>query len=231
MDALAYTAQEFSHARRLGADTCTTHWQRRPYHRPGDAVLAVFQEPGQRRLALARWGWEEGGLLLAHAPAAMVDQGSLAPAWPTRRCLVLATAWLHFPVPEGLPVVIEPFGPGQPFALAALWSPITVQGLTRAAVCLLTVPSCRELRTLHGEQPVVVVTERMDAWLDPTTPTQALVHLMAHHLRYVAQHSMPDPSAWDHGQLRTTRAPTARSSGRRSARTSERRGGPSTPGA
>ncbi|MBA3686234.1 MAG: SOS response-associated peptidase family protein [Planctomycetes bacterium] len=201
MDALANTADLLVQAGEVGAAYAVVGWRPRAYIRPGGAVLAVFHDQRTRRVGCARWGWDgtgpgpRTGPLLAHGPCEALARPPLSAGFPRRRCLVLATAWMQGRAPV-LPTIVQPLGAGVPFAVAALWSPIAIDGRATAAVVLLTVPACSELRAVAQRQLAVVPREHLDQWLDGCTPQPALRRLLVSHQFYEAYHHQPDPGAW-----------------------------------
>jgi len=202
MDLLCYDGEPQGHARRIGADYCTTRWDGGHYIPHGGNVLSVFQDSRNRRVSLVRWGWEHAGRLLAHGPASALSQRPLSLAWPKHRCLVLAESWGIGNGSGAPPTVVFPFGKGYPFAIGGLWSTCEIAGVTCGCVVILTVPACKELRHLQKEQPVVVIDEHIDRWLDPGATVRDLRPVMASHMFYSAHHYLPDVDQWLKGNQR-----------------------------
>lgn len=196
MQALGLTVPELDVARRYGAELVTTQWMARNFLvRPGEDVVAVVQGQAQRRAILARWGWSWAGQSIAHGPVAALSQAPLSAAWPRHRCLVLADRWAL--QASGMPPTsVYPFGQQRAFAIAALWVAVPIDDKSRAAVVLLTVPACSEVRPLAPEQPAIVIDDHVDLWLDPATPLKALRPVLASHLLYEVRHHTPDHEAW-----------------------------------
>ena len=206
MDVLSYDGDPLKQARRLGADYCTTRWDGGDYIQRGGNVLAVLQDSRNRRVSLVRWGWEFAGQMVGHGPVAALSQRPLSLGWPKHRCLVMAESWglSHgFGAP---PTVVYPFGRGWPFAIGALWSTYEIEGMKCGCVVLLTVPACKEIKHLQKEQPVLVIDDHVDRWLDPKATIRDLRPVMASHMFYSAYHYTPDLDQWLMGNQRAKEA-------------------------
>ncbi len=162
-------------------------------------ALVVFQDRLNRRVAVARWGWEHAGRLVAHGPREALSQRPLSVAWPRHRCAVMVTAWMHANGSGLLPTIVQPFyGRGSTATLAALWMTTTGEdGKPLAAVVVLTVPACKELIEVNARQPAILPREHIDRWLDEATPLHALKRLLVSHMLYEAKHYQPEVKEWE----------------------------------
>ena len=162
---------------------------------PGDDVLAVTTDrAGAPRGDVLRWGlvphWAESpktGYKMINARAESVtERPPFRDALATRRCLILADGFYEWERRPGLPK--QPWwvtrAGGRPFAFAGLWAiwhdPSRGDGVEPLRTCtILTTEANGKLEPIHDRMPVMLPPDAEHAWIDHSTPREALLELLA----------------------------------------------------
>jgi len=173
---------------------------------PAPVVLAA--DDGARRLALFRWGlvpfWakgpREGAKMINARGESLAERPAFREALTERRLLVPASGWYEWtPAPAELPAGAsaedkkptphwiyppaapgDPVGPEQLVLFAGLWAkwrdPASAEPLRTFTI--VTTEAAPSTRAIHDRMPVVLDAAGQAAWLDPTTPPEALRALL-----------------------------------------------------
>jgi putative SOS response-associated peptidase YedK len=147
---------------------------------PTDRVYAVAEHEGRRLLGTFRWGlvpwWAKApGIGSRHINAraeTLAERPAFKDSFLHRRCIVPADGfyeWQRRPDGGKLPHYIH--RPGEPLALAGLWSswkePDTGERLSTCTI--VTTDADELLRPIHGRMPVVLPPDAWGRWLDRET--------------------------------------------------------------
>jgi putative SOS response-associated peptidase YedK len=154
---------------------------------PGDDVLAVTTDKqGEPRGELLRWGlvprWSDGPggkLKMINARAESVtDKPAFRLAFERFRCLIIADGFYEWD--NGKAFHIAPSS-GEPFAFAGLWSRWrgAEEDPTIRSCTIITTAANAAVAPLHDRMPVILRPDAEEAWLDPVTPKQLLLALLA----------------------------------------------------
>lgn len=139
----------------------------------------------RREAVLARWGFEpertgeaaanRAPLINARAETA-AEKPTFRESFRVRRCVVPADGFYEWERTGGgqQPWLFEPANKGELLLLAGLW---VAAAETEFAV-LTTTPNAL-VAPLHHRMPVLIPTDTLDAWLDPTTPPARVAELLA----------------------------------------------------
>lgn len=147
---------------------------------PTDAVYAVVEVDGQRRLGVMRWGlvpsWADDPRVGSRMINARAETLDAKPAFrrllARRRCIVPADGFYEWRPAVGggrrQPVHVRPRGGGL-LALAGLWDAWRGEGgADRLVTCtIITTAASAELAGLHDRMPAVLEPRAWGAWLDP----------------------------------------------------------------
>lgn len=158
---------------------------------PGDEVLAVTTDKeGEPRGELLRWGlvpsWAKApdtGLKMINARVETVaERPAFKRAFERWRCLIPADGFYEWQRAGGGPK--RPFHitdeRGALFAFAGLWSVWHApDGGTLRTCTILTTAANRAIAELHDRMPVILAPEHEAAWLDVSTPRDALDAVLA----------------------------------------------------
>jgi putative SOS response-associated peptidase YedK len=166
---------------------------------PTDEVYAVLERPPrderprQRQLRAVRWGlvpsWAKdpsiGSRMINARMETVAEKPAFRKAFASRRCLVPADGYFEWYVteqtgPRGKPVkqpyFIRPRDGGV-LAMAGLYEIWRDSALAdddpaawRWTCTIITTTAEDELGRIHDRMPLMVESERWDAWLDPTHP-------------------------------------------------------------
>jgi putative SOS response-associated peptidase YedK len=157
-------------------------------------IRSEVAEKGPRRfLELMRWGLlpsrPSSAGKLASRPAGpiinvrveSVQKGAFAHALQARRCLLVFDGfyeWSH----DGrskTPHFVQR-SDQRPMTLAGLWQSWTDdQGEIHEAATILTVPSAPPVSTIHDRMPLIVSSEHLGIWLDPSrTSLESLAEVL-----------------------------------------------------
>lgn len=166
---------------------------------PGTAILAVRERDGARRAELLRWGlvpaWAKDPAIGQRMANARADTAFEKPAFrnamKARRALLPADVFYEWQVVPGAskkqPHAIRA-ADDAPFAFGGIWEywkPREGDGEAIVSAAVLTTDANALMAPIHDRMPVIIPPSAYDAWLDPRTPTPALVDLM-----------QPCPSEW-----------------------------------
>ncbi|WP_394849536.1 SOS response-associated peptidase [Pendulispora brunnea] len=149
---------------------------------PTDPVPVVHREDGHLKLDGMVWGTREERaaskrpILLVRAET--VAKGSLA---SRTRGLVMFTKFYEWQGEKGTkrkPYAVRQKD-GRILALAALCKrTVTSDGEVRESCTIITQPAAGPLVEIHDRMPVLVTDEHLATWLDPSTKTDAALHLV-----------------------------------------------------
>ena len=145
------------------------HYAPRGLIRPGEPVLALYEEHGCNRLTHMLWGLLPGwvkdplaGPRPINARAETLEQkASFRAAWRHHRCLLPADAF--FEQKERIQR-----RDGQLFWLAGLWDRwIGADGSELDSCCVITTRPNALLESLHDRMPVIIPNGLEEIWLEP----------------------------------------------------------------
>ena len=176
----------------------TTEIRRRFNIAPGDEVLAVTTDKqGAVRGDLLRWGLVPSWTRLPDAGPKMinarVETVSERPAFRRPfgrfRCLIVADGFYEWQAVSDPSLPRRP-GPakqayhitradGQPFAFAGLWSIWRDERSKLRSCAILTTAANDAIAPLHDRMPVILDQGAEQAWLDPATPREQLIEMLA----------------------------------------------------
>jgi putative SOS response-associated peptidase YedK len=147
---------------------------------PGQAVAAVREHDGRRRLDALQWGlvpfWAKdagvGRRLINARLDSIAEKPAFREAWARRRCLIPASGFYEWSEPKGgrkRPYFIRPSG--EPlFALAGLWERWrTASGTTLETCVIVTTAANAQLLAVHDRMPLLIPRDAQALWLDPRT--------------------------------------------------------------
>jgi putative SOS response-associated peptidase YedK len=147
---------------------------------PGQAVAAVRERDGRRRLDALQWGlvpfWAKdagvGRRLINARLDSVAEKPAFREAWARRRCLIPASGFYEWSEPKGgrkRPYFIRPSG--EPlFALAGLWERWrTASGATLETCVIVTTAANAQLLAVHDRMPLLIPRDAQALWLDPRT--------------------------------------------------------------
>jgi putative SOS response-associated peptidase YedK len=168
---------------------------------PGSAILVVREREGSPRAELLQWGlvpaWAKDPTIGQRMANARADTAFEKPAFRnairSRRCLIPADVFYEWQVVPGAskkrPHAIRAVD-DEPFAIGGIWEYWKAkdgQGDPIVSTAILTTDANSLMAPIHDRMPVIIAPDAYGAWLDPRTPTPALVDLMH-----------PSPSEWLH---------------------------------
>jgi putative SOS response-associated peptidase YedK len=149
---------------------------------PGQAVAAVREHDGRRRLDALAWGlvpfWAKdaaiGRRLINARLESISEKPAFREAWSRRRCLIPASGfyeWAGTGRERGRkrPYFIAPAH--EPLlALAGLWERWRTPAGDRLETCVIvTIEASPELAAIHDRMPLLVPRAAHATWLDPGT--------------------------------------------------------------
>jgi putative SOS response-associated peptidase YedK len=156
---------------------------------PTQLVPIVRRETGSsdRRIELLKWGlipsWADDpaiGSRMINARAETVgEKPSFRSAFKSRRCLVPADGFYEWrKTSKGKVPYLIRRPTAEPFAFAGLWE--RWKGPTGAidSYTIITTDANELMRPLHHRMPVIVDPDGYDAWLDPQSPSAALLEML-----------------------------------------------------
>ncbi|KAF0994895.1 SOS response-associated peptidase [Geobacillus sp. TFV-3] len=142
---------------------------------PGQEVLAVIVEEGERIGKMMRWGlvpfWAKDvriGAKMINARAETIDEkASFRHAFKRRRCLILADGFFEWKK-EGTKKVPYRFTlkTGEPFAFAGLWERWDGPSGLLETCTIITTRANELIAPIHDRMPVILPPERHEDWLD-----------------------------------------------------------------
>ena len=146
---------------------------------PGQAVAAVREHDGRRRLDALTWGlvpfWAKdvgvGRRLINARLEGISEKPAFREAWSRRRCLIPASGFYEWGPERGRkrPYFIAPAH--EPLlALAGLWERWRTPAGDRLETCVIvTIDASPELAAIHDRMPLLVPRGAHATWLDPRT--------------------------------------------------------------
>jgi putative SOS response-associated peptidase YedK len=153
------------------------------------ALVRVSVESGEREWAAARWGlvpsWADdvkiGQRMINARSETVADKPSFRAAFRRRRCLVPADGYYEWQSSSAGPK--RPFyirrNDQRPLAIAGLWESWQAPDGTPLETCtLLTTAANDRLRPIHDRMPVFLDEPARRLWLDPDSPSPALLDLL-----------------------------------------------------
>ena len=155
---------------------------------PGQAVAALREHDGRRRLDALTWGlvpfWAKdaaiGRRLINARLEGISEKPAFREAWSRRRCLIPASGFYEWGEAERgrkRPYFIAPAR--EPLlALAGLWERWRTPAGDRLETCVIvTIEASPELAAIHDRMPLVVPRAAQATWLDPRTSLAAVAEL------------------------------------------------------
>lgn len=153
------------------------------------ALVRVSVESGEREWSAARWGlvpsWADdvkiGQRMINARSETVADKPSFRAAFRRRRCLVPTDGYYEWQASSAGPK--RPFyirrADQQPLAIAGLWESWQAPDGTPLETCtLLTTAANDRLRPIHDRMPVFLDAPARRLWLDPNSPSPALLDLL-----------------------------------------------------
>jgi putative SOS response-associated peptidase YedK len=147
---------------------------------PGQAVAAVREHDGRRRLDALQWGlipfWAKdakiGRRLVNARLDGLADKPAFREAWTRRRCLIPASGFYEWSEPRGgrkQPYFIRPSD--EPLlAIAGLWERWRAPTGEKLETCVIvTTDANPELVKVHDRMPLLIPRDAHALWLDPRT--------------------------------------------------------------
>jgi len=147
---------------------------------PGQAVAALREHDGRRRLDALTWGlvpfWAKdaaiGRRLINARLEGISEKPAFREAWSRRRCLIPASGFYEWGEAERgrkrpyfIAAAREPL-----LALAGLWERWRTPAGDRLETCVIvTIEASPELAAIHDRMPLVVPRAAQATWLDPRT--------------------------------------------------------------
>ena len=151
-----------------------------------DFAVCRLGRDGARRIARLRWGlvpfWAKDlkiGARLINARAETAHgKPAFRSAFKSRRCLVPADGWFEWQrTGDGKAPHFLALADGQPLSFAGLWERWTKDEEPVESFTILTTEAVPALAAIHPRQPAIIDPQRFDDWLNPDTPTDALLDL------------------------------------------------------
>ncbi len=152
-----------------------------------DFSACQLAKDGNRAIATLRWGlvpsWARDvrmGTRLINARAETVHtKPSFGDAFRSRRCLVPANGWFEWQrTGLGKQPYFLTLEDGSPLSFAALWERWDKGGTSLETFSVITTSAAPALTDIHHRQPAIIIPDRFDEWLDPTSPLQRLLDLV-----------------------------------------------------
>jgi putative SOS response-associated peptidase YedK len=155
---------------------------------PGQAVAAVREHEGRRRLDALQWGlvpfWAKDPSIGRRLVNARLDSVGSKPAfreaWQRRRCLIPASGFYEWSEPRGgrkRPYFIRP--QAEPLlALAGLWERWRTPTGEKLETCVIvTTDANAELVQIHERMPLLIPRDAQALWLDPRSSIEDALSL------------------------------------------------------
>lgn len=70
---------------------------------------------------------------------------------------------------------------GAPYAFAGLWAHNTWMETPVTSCTIITGPAVDPISQIHDRMPIILDPQTFDAWLNPATPVEKLVGILANH--------------------------------------------------
>jgi len=155
---------------------------------PTQPIAIVRLDEGQRRFALARWGFlpafvkdmKTFPLIINARSEGIADKPSFRSAIRRRRCLIPADGFYEWrrDGKRRLPYLIRRPG-GGPLAFAGLWETWhTADGSEMDTACIITSSANGTISGLHERMPVILEPPDFTPWLDPHSDAAVVLPLM-----------------------------------------------------
>ena len=160
---------------------------------PTKEAYLVRQGERGADVEVARWGlvpsWAKdrtiGQRLINARSETVAEKPSFRAAFARRRCLIPANGYYEWyrPAKDGAkqPFYIHPRAGDEPWAMAGfyeIWRDPTDDS-PYESFTIVTRAATDSLAYIHDRMPVVLAKSQFAVWLEPTTPTEELAHLMA----------------------------------------------------
>jgi putative SOS response-associated peptidase YedK len=155
---------------------------------PGQAVAAVREHDGRRRLDALTWGlvpfWAKdvtiGRRLINARLDGITQKPAFREAWTRRRCLIPASGFYEWSEPEDgrkRPHFIRPAN--EPLlALAGLWERWRTPSGDKLETCVIVTTDANvELEQIHDRMPLLIPRDAQALWLDPGTGLDDVLRL------------------------------------------------------
>jgi putative SOS response-associated peptidase YedK len=153
------------------------------------ALVRQSADSGVREWVLARWGlvpsWADdlkiGQRMINARSETVAEKPSFRAAFRRRRCLIPADGYYEWQTTAAGPK--RPFyihrADERPLAIAGLWESWQAPDGTNLETCtLLTTAANDRLRPIHDRMPVFLDELSRRVWLDPDSPSPALLELL-----------------------------------------------------
>lgn len=157
---------------------------------PTQPILAIRWDPGggQRTAALLRWGlvpsWADdpkiGNRMINARGETVAEKPAFRTAFKRRRCLIPADGYYEWKADgkRKQPYLIHLRDNG-PFGMAGLWESWSPGDGSTLETCTIITTEGNELtRPIHDRMPVVIEPADYGLWLNPDTPSPALLALI-----------------------------------------------------
>jgi putative SOS response-associated peptidase YedK len=157
---------------------------------PGQAVAAVREHEGRRRVDALQWGlipfWAKDATIGRRLVNARLDSVATKPAfreaWQRRRCLIPASGFYEWSEPREGRKRPHFIGPGSEplFALAGLWERWRTAAGEKLETCVIvTTDANAELAPIHDRMPLLIPRDAQALWLDPRSSVDDVLQLAA----------------------------------------------------
>ncbi|RPI60593.1 MAG: SOS response-associated peptidase [Lysobacterales bacterium] len=155
---------------------------------PGQAVAAVREHDGRRRLDALQWGlvpfWAKEASIGRRLINARLDSVAGKPAfreaWQRRRCLIPASGFYEWSEPRAgrkRPYFIRP-GAEPLLALAGLWERWRTPAGEKLETCVIvTTDASADLVRIHDRMPLLIPRDAQALWLDPRSSIEDVLKL------------------------------------------------------
>lgn len=156
---------------------------------------AYLVRQGERgpEIEVARWGlvpsWAKdrtiGQRLINARSETVAEKPSFRSAFARRRCLIPADGYYEWyrPAKGGVkqPFYIHPSTENEPWAMAGLYElwRDPMDDSPHESFTIVTRAATENLTRIHDRMPVVLSAQQFQVWLEPTTPADELLHVMA----------------------------------------------------
>jgi putative SOS response-associated peptidase YedK len=161
-------------------DVFEVAWEAPPSYNiaPTQDVACVIRN-GKNRLVAMRWGlvpfWAEdpsiGNRMINARVETITEKKSFAPAFKSRRCLIVADGFYEWRTVQGRkePIYIS-LRSGKPFGLAGLYDNWKAPDGTILVTCTIITTEPNELlRAIHSRMPAIIAPDSRLTWLDKDT--------------------------------------------------------------
>ena len=152
-----------------------------------DFVVCRLDDTGNRTAAKLRWGlvpsWSKdlkiGARLINARTETVSEKPAFRSAFRSRRCLVPASGWFEWQrIADGKQPYFLVLGDGSPMSFAGLWERWDKDGEIVQSFTIITTEAAPALAAIHHRQPVIIGSDGIATWLDPTSPRDVLLDLV-----------------------------------------------------